>query len=196
MKNACFKWKFVSLFVVFFTVAMGFSGAFASSKSVQTKQVSIDIKGMTCGGCVGSVNLALKAIKGVVSVKVTLKPGRAVIQFDPKKTNVNVFLAVIKKSGYVPTLQTKQQPTSRSTKTVAKKRVAPKAAKAQIHIKGMTCGGCVSNLTKAFKKLKGVVSVKVSLKPQLAVIEYDPKQVNLVQLKQAVKKAGYIVVQK
>ena len=42
----------------------------------------IPIAGMTCGGCVASVNRVLKALPGVKSVEVSLTPGQAKVAYD------------------------------------------------------------------------------------------------------------------
>ena len=63
--------------------------------------------------------------------------------------------------------------------------------KVTINLSGMTCGGCVSRVTSTLKKLKGVVTAKVTLKPQRAVVSYNSKQVSLKQMLTAVKKSGF-----
>ncbi len=60
-----------------------------------------------------------------------------------------------------------------------------------IKVTGMTCGGCISNVTKALMAIKGVGDVKVSLSTGEASVQYDERQTSLDQLKSAVKGAGY-----
>ncbi len=43
------------------------------------KKIKIGITGMTCGGCIVSVNKAIKRVKGVKEVKVSLKDNTAII---------------------------------------------------------------------------------------------------------------------
>ena len=47
--------------------------------------ITLSVTGMTCGGCVNSVQNVLKALPGVQSVEVTLTPGQASVAFDPSK---------------------------------------------------------------------------------------------------------------
>ena len=60
-----------------------------------------------------------------------------------------------------------------------------------LEMSGMTCGGCVKTLTGAFKKVKGAKDVRVTLKPQRAVITYDSGAAKAEQFVKAAEKAGY-----
>ena len=60
-------------------------------------------------------------------------------------------------------------------------------------ISGMTCGGCVSNVTTALNAVDGVKDVAVTLKPGAARIEFDESTTSPAQLRAAVKQAGYEV---
>jgi len=60
-----------------------------------------------------------------------------------------------------------------------------------VKITGMTCGGCVSNVSKALKAISGVEDVKVSLAAGEATVQFDERRTTPDQLKSAVKGAGY-----
>ena len=60
-----------------------------------------------------------------------------------------------------------------------------------VKVTGMTCGGCISNVTHALKAVSGVSDVKVSLSPGEATVQYDERLASPDQLKSAVKGAGY-----
>lgn len=55
----------------------------------------------------------------------------------------------------------------------------------------MTCGGCVSKITRALKSLAGVDDVNISLSAGEATVHYDDSVTSLVQLRSAVTGAGY-----
>lgn len=59
-----------------------------------------DIQGMTCGGCVGSVQRAISRLDGVVQVDVTLQPGAATVQADPAKVTPASIQAALAKIGF------------------------------------------------------------------------------------------------
>ena len=46
------------------------------------QNTTLDVKGMTCGGCVRSVERVLKAIPGVSTVEVSLAEGKVRIDYD------------------------------------------------------------------------------------------------------------------
>jgi len=59
-----------------------------------------------------------------------------------------------------------------------------------MNVTGMTCGGCVSKVTKALKAVPGVGHVDVSL-PGKASVDFDEKLTSRIRLQSAVKDAGY-----
>jgi len=62
--------------------------------------VTMNVKGMTCGGCVASVTRVLKAVPGVDSVDVKLQPGQATVRYDASKVAVPRLKAAIEDAGY------------------------------------------------------------------------------------------------
>ena len=66
--------------------------------------------------------------------------------------------------------------------------------KTEIKISGMMCAHCVARVEKSLKDLDGVKEVKVDLKTEKATVKYDPKKLEPSKLEDAVKEAGYDVV--
>ena len=62
--------------------------------------VTMNVKGMTCGGCVASVTRVLKAVPGVESVDVKLQPGQATVRYDASKVALPRLKAAIEDAGY------------------------------------------------------------------------------------------------
>lgn len=60
-----------------------------------------------------------------------------------------------------------------------------------IAIKGMSCEGCVSSVTKVLRELPGVAKAEVTLQPGQAVVEFDPATVDRAALCQAIEEAGF-----
>jgi copper chaperone len=58
-------------------------------------------------------------------------------------------------------------------------------------IVGMSCQGCVKNVSGVLLALPGVESVDVSLAEGRASIVYDPAAVDLAQFKAAIEGAGF-----
>lgn len=64
--------------------------------------------------------------------------------------------------------------------------------KVTLTIQGMSCGHCVMAVSKALKGLTGVADAQVEIGS--AVVTYDPGQVGLEKIKEAVSEEGYEVV--
>lgn len=63
-------------------------------------EVTLAVTGMTCSGCVASVQRVLTAIPGVQSVEVSLEPGQARVVFDPARTDRAALVQAITAAGF------------------------------------------------------------------------------------------------
>ena len=61
---------------------------------------SFDVNGMTCGGCTGSVQRALRQIDGVSHAEVSLRPGVATVVTDPARVTPAQIESAITRLGY------------------------------------------------------------------------------------------------
>ena len=64
------------------------------------KQIKIKIDGMTCGGCVSSVQKALQAGVGVEAISVSLEDGLAVVAYDESDCDVPAIVEAIEEAGF------------------------------------------------------------------------------------------------
>ena len=60
-----------------------------------------------------------------------------------------------------------------------------------LSIDGMTCSACSNGLEKYLNKQEGIIVAGVNLVMANATIEYDEKKLNIVQIEEFVKKAGF-----
>ncbi|MDR1854713.1 MAG: heavy-metal-associated domain-containing protein [Azoarcus sp.] len=60
-----------------------------------------------------------------------------------------------------------------------------------LKIEGMSCGGCVRNVTKVLEALPGVSAAQVSLEAGSATVQYDPAKVDVAAMRAAVEGAGF-----
>lgn len=86
-----------TLFILMATV-LATSSMFAQSAS-NTKTLSLQIKGMTCSGCVLRVENSLKKVEGITSVEVDLEKGFGVVQYDPAKVKEEAIVAAVEEAG-------------------------------------------------------------------------------------------------
>ena len=62
--------------------------------------MTLDIKGMTCMGCVASVKRVVSPIAGVSAVEVVLETGKVTIDYEASLANPDQFREAIRNAGY------------------------------------------------------------------------------------------------
>ena len=64
------------------------------------ESTTIKVQGMTCGGCVASVERVLRALEGVGKVDVSLERAQATVEFDATRVKLGDLHAAIEDAGY------------------------------------------------------------------------------------------------
>ncbi len=137
-----------------------------------TKNIELPVHGMSCAGCVKSVETAIQKLSGVKEVTVNLSSETASVKYDPSSQNIGGIKEAIQNAGYkVP------------------------AAKKDIPVSGMSCASCVKNVERSLSELKGVISVSVNLTTETATVEYIPSEAGMGAIKEAIADAGYGVAE-
>lgn len=67
---------------------------------VRTQRVDIPVAGMTCAGCVATIEEALKSLEGVVSANVNLATERATVEYVPTLVTIADIKKAIEGAGY------------------------------------------------------------------------------------------------
>jgi len=62
--------------------------------------LTLNIEGMTCGGCVKSVTRILESVEGVAKTEVSLEGKSALIEFDPAKTGAAALIEAVEDGGF------------------------------------------------------------------------------------------------
>ncbi len=63
-------------------------------------EIILTVTGMSCGGCVNSVQNVLKAVPGVQAVEVTLSPGQARVSYDESRADRSALVEAITGAGF------------------------------------------------------------------------------------------------
>ncbi len=134
--------------------------------------LELGVSGMTCAACVGRVERGLKKVEGVSAASVNLATERAIVSYDPEKTNPTALLEKVKDVGYEPITQT-----------------------LELGVTGMTCAACVSRVERALKRVDGVLEASVNLATERASVRLLPAQASGAHLKRAIREAGYGVLE-
>src|SRR5438552_16507869 len=132
------------------------------------RTLELPVKGMDCAECTRHVDQALTKLPGVASVQVYLSSEKAVVRYDPTQTDLHTFRTAVEGAGY----------------TLAHKTI-------EVPIGGMDCAECTVHVQQALAALPGVQEVRVLLSSEKAIVEIDPSQVDVPQLRKAVEGAGY-----
>ena len=139
---------------------------------MDTSKMVLPVAGMTCASCVRTVERALSRLPGVANAAVNLATEKATVVYDPSVTGLPDLASSVRNAGY---------------KVIVERVTLP--------IAGMTCASCVSTVERALKNVEGVVSASVNLATERATVEYIPGAVSVADLKGAVGKAGYEVLE-
>ena len=62
--------------------------------------VELQVKGMTCQGCVSSIEMKLSKVPGVESAHVNLGAGKATVEYDDSRANVDQLIAAVEQIGF------------------------------------------------------------------------------------------------
>jgi Cu+-exporting ATPase len=136
-----------------------------------SKQTSLQITGMTCATCAGTVEEKLSHLRGVYRAAVNLASEKATVDYDPSEASEKDLVQAVEDAGY----------------GVAISEVV-------FDVTGMTCATCVQNIETALNGLDGVISVTVNLASEKAYVRYNPEVVSVPRLKKAIADAGYKAV--
>ncbi|MEF2097359.1 heavy metal translocating P-type ATPase [Bacillus sp. CFBP9009] len=137
------------------------------------KETTLQIAGMTCAACAVRIEKGLQKIDGVEDASVNFALEKSKVTFDPSKSSVNQLKDKVESLGY---------------KVVSEK--------AEFDISGMTCAACANRIEKRLNKLDGVQNATVNFALESALVEYNPDEVSVPDMKDAIKKLGYRLEQK
>jgi Cu+-exporting ATPase len=134
--------------------------------------IELPVTGMTCASCVARVERAIGKSQGVDKANVNLATEKATVTFDPDEVTTGDLVSAIEGAGY-----------------------GVVTAQEALPIIGMTCASCVSRVEKALRNPPGVLQAEVNLATEKATVTYVPGQASYQDLVEAVRGAGYDVVE-
>ncbi|MCI3195813.1 copper-translocating P-type ATPase [Bacillus sp. HU-1818] len=139
----------------------------------EQKEIALQVSGMTCAACASRIEKGLKRMDGVADAHVNLALETSNVTYNPSETGAAAIKEKIEKLGYGVVTE-----------------------KAEFQITGMTCAACANRIEKRLNKTEGVNSAPVNFALETVAVEYNPKEVTINDLKEAVAKLGYQLEQK
>lgn len=131
----------------------------------------LKIGGMTCAGCVNTLQNKLASTDGVETCEVNLGSEKAVLEFDPQSTDIFKLEHAVQEAGYSVVYE-----------------------KLTVSIEGLTDASDAEQLEKKLKTVLGIKNASVNYGNAQATIEYNPTLLSLADIRNVLKDAGYQII--
>ena len=136
------------------------------------RMITLPITGMTCANCVATVERSIKKVEGVSQAVVNLSSERATVEFDPQVANLEAVVKRVEKAGY-----------------------GVATAEADLQVTGLSDDNDARRLEKRLAGMEGVSPVSINIVTGMARISYIPTVVSQLEIRAAVKNAGFSVTE-
>jgi Cu+-exporting ATPase len=132
----------------------------------------LGIRGMTCAACAQRIEKAVRKLSGIGQANVNLASEKLFVEYEAGSIQLAAIKEAVARLGYEAVENTG-------------------SSNVTIPIGGMTCAACAQRIEKALRKLPGVASASVNFATEKATVNYDPQQVRVSAIREAIEKAGY-----
>ena len=135
---------------------------------MSTRTAHLEIGGMSCSTCSGTVTDALESLDGVEAASVNFATDEGTVEYDPERVSLATLYDAVRDAGYDPV-----------------------SATATVGIGGMSCSTCAATNEDAIGGVHGVIDVAVNAATDEARVEYNPVDAELVAVYDAIDDAGF-----
>ncbi|MDG5818033.1 heavy metal translocating P-type ATPase [Natronococcus sp. A-GB7] len=135
---------------------------------MSSRRAHLEITGMSCSTCSGSVEDAVGDLEGVASASANYATDEGTVEYDPAETSLAEIYDAIAEAGYEAASETET-----------------------ITVMGMSCSTCSGTVEEAVTDLPGVVRADVNFASDEARVEYNPNDVSLGEIVGAIEESGY-----
>ena len=133
-----------------------------------SRTIHLDITGMSCANCSGTIQDALESLDGVSEADANFATDEGSVTYDPDEVSLQEIYDAIDEAGYGAVSE---------TVTVA--------------ISDMTCANCAETNETALESTPGVINAEVNYATDEAQVTYNPAEVSVAALYDAIEDAGY-----
>ncbi|CAG8707013.1 10192_t:CDS:1, partial [Acaulospora morrowiae] len=123
-------------------------------EKIKTSQ--IQVCGMTCASCVNNIESHLRAVPGMVSIKVSLLSERATVEHDPDVLDEHQITEMINGIGFKATLMKPKQ-----------------EGTVDLQIFGMRDSSNADVIKRELGKVSGILNVSIDFSTSIATIQFD-----------------------
>jgi Cu+-exporting ATPase len=128
----------------------------------------IDVGGMTCANCAGTVEDAVRGVEGVREADANFATDGASVTYDPDEATLASIYDAVEDAGYDPV-----------------------TAETTIPVQGMTCANCSSTVEDALDGAPGVVDAAANFATDEVHVTYSPAAFDREAAYDAIEDAGY-----
>ncbi|SDK34840.1 heavy metal translocating P-type ATPase [Natronorubrum texcoconense] len=135
---------------------------------MSTRRAHLEITGMSCSTCSGTVEDAVAGLEGVESASANYATDEGTVAYDPEAVSLAEIYDAIDDAGYEAASESET-----------------------ITVMGMSCSTCSGSVADAVTELPGVIRADVNFASDEARVEYNPNDVSLGEIHTAIEAAGY-----
>ncbi len=128
----------------------------------------LEIEGLSCASCVGSVEEAVSNLNGVSEVRANFAADEGSVTYDPAVVELAAIYEAIESAGYTPV-----------------------SASRSIGVGGMSCSTCSAAVKNAVEGVPGVIEAGVNFAADEATVTYNPVDTDVDAIYDAIESAGY-----
>ena len=138
---------------------------------MSTRTARLDLEGMSCANCAGTIEDSVGALAGVESVDANYATDEGSVTYDPDETTLADIYDAVADAGY--------EAVSESV---------------TVGITDMSCANCAETNEERLESTPGVVSAEVNYATDEAQVRYNPRDASMADLYDAIEAAGYTPV--
>ncbi len=135
---------------------------------METRRAHVEITGMSCSTCSGTVEDALEDLDGVVAASANFATDEGTVEYDPGVVGLAELYGAIEDAGFEAA-----------------------SASRTVTVLGMSCSTCSGAVADALEDVPGVVRADVNFASDEAQVTYNPVDVSRRELYDAIEDAGY-----
>ncbi|MFW6435713.1 MAG: copper ion binding protein, partial [Halovenus sp.] len=133
-----------------------------------TRRTQLDITGMSCANCSATIQDTVESLDGVTQADANFATDEGAVEYDPEEVSLREIFEAIEDAGYGAVSET-----------------------VTIAISDMTCANCAETNEEALENTPGVIEADVNYATDEAQVRYNPADISLDALYDAIEDAGY-----
>jgi Cu+-exporting ATPase len=143
----------------------------SKTDSTSQKRTVVKIGGMNCAGCVSAIQKHVSNIPGVEKCDVNLGAGKAIMQYDPSKVNLDILEKAVEDVGYKVVYE-----------------------KLKLTVSGISDASDAQRLENRLAKKEGVRFSSVNFGTEQILMEYNPALLSLSDIRKYVADSGFKIL--